>query len=257
LVGEKERERVDRSTKLIQELREAREELLNINFADDSPKYAYIGKNPSSRIELERQPARPWDQLQAWLRKWDQAFLRFNRMHMGFVIRRELGGYEGVSDPEIYNDLRPSLLEWIDRGLGMLDQEYRVKPLLEDYILRVKDTKLAELLKEFKASKDSSPNLVAMGFRTILSLVIQEKAKRVDPTSKTATRTDLAPQSMIDSARNEQILSKDEQRLVDSFVSTHKDIYDFVTHRPTILTDKSEVDTMVDLLNKLLPSIIN
>lgn len=64
---------------------------------------------------------------------------------------------------------------------------------------------------------------------------------------------------MIDSARNDRILSGDEQRLVDSFKSTHKDVYDFVAHRPgsNKIVDKDEVDTMVDLLNKLLPSIIN
>ncbi len=57
----------------------------------------------------------------------------------------------------------------------------------------------------------------------------------------------------------EKILSIDKQRLVDSFVSTHKDIYDVVAHRPGAnkIVDKSEVDTIVDLLNKLLPSIIN
>src|SRR5258708_10103200 len=178
-------------------------------------------------------------------------------MEMGFLRRSELGGYDEVSDPEIYNDLRVALSGWIDMGLGMLDREYKVKPLLEEYTLRVKDTKLAELLKEFNAAKDNAPNLTAMGFRTILSLIIQEKAKRVNPTSNTATRTDLAPQPMIDSARNEKILSQDEQRLVNSFVSTHEDIFDFVTHRPNILIDKNEVDTIVDLLNKLLPSIIN
>jgi len=129
----------------------------------------------------------------------------------------------------------------------------------ESYIKRVADTKLAELLKEFNAAKDTTPNLAAIGFRTILSLVIQEKAKRVNPTSNTATCTDLAPQPMIDRARNDHILSQDEQRFVNTFVSIHRDIYDLVTHRPGAnnLVDKSEVDAMVDLLNKLLPSIIN
>jgi hypothetical protein len=131
--------------------------------------------------------------------------------------------------------------------------------LLEEYTKRVADTKLAVLLNEFNAVKDIAPNHAAIGFRTILSLVIQEKAKRVNPTSHTAIRTDLAPQPMIDSARNDNILSPDERRFVSTFVSIHSDIYNMVAHRPGAdnLIDKSEVDAMVDLLNKLLPSIIN
>jgi hypothetical protein len=121
----------------------------------------------------------------------------------------------------------------------------------------VKDTKLAELLKEFNASKNNSPNLVAMGFRTILSLVIREKAKRVDPQSNTATRINLDPTSMIDSARNDKVLSGDEMRIIEGFIHVHKNIYDFVVHRPDKLIDKNEVDLMVDVLNQLLPSIIN
>lgn len=197
-----------------------------------------------------------------WLDKWDATFKKSNTLGGGMVnirssILTQLAGYEKEKDPEIFNELRPIFVNFIDLGLHILDQEYEVRPVLDEYIKRVKDTKLAELLKEFNAIKNTAPNFTAMGFRTILSLIIQEKAKRVSPTSKTATRTDLAPQPMIDSARNDQILSLDEQRLINSFVSTHKDIYDFVTHRPNILADKSEVDTMVDLLNKLLPSIIN
>jgi len=172
-------------------------------------------------------------------------------------IDRSLDRYEQETDVEIFNELRPIIVEYIDAALSRLDREYEVRPLLEEYIKRVKDTKLAELLKEFNVAKDTAPNLAAIGFRTILSLIIQEKAKRINPTSRTATRIDLAPQSMIDSARSETILSADEQRLVNSFVSTHKDIYEFVTHRPSVLINKNEVDTMVDLLNKLLPSIIN
>ncbi len=205
-----------RRTKLSQELREARESLLDINFEN------------SSNL--------PYVQVVEWLMDRKTTFDKCNNLGHGMVniwssVVREMEGYQKERDAEIFNEMMPVFVGFLDIGLSILDQEYEVRPLLEEYILRVKDTKLAELLKEFNASKDSSPNLVAMGFRTILSLEIQEKAKRVNPTSKTATRTDLAPQSMIDSARNEQILSKDEQRLVDSFVSTHKDIYDFVTHR--------------------------
>lgn len=243
-----------RRTKLIQELREAREELLNFNFATDTTDTA-----TSRRIGVSR----PYAVVDDWRTKWTPTFKRFNSLIstaglITYDIGNEINGYSQEEDPEIFNEIRPGLVAIIDYGLSRLDQAYEVKPLLlEDYIKRVKDTKLAELLKEFNSAKDAAPNLAAIGFRTILCLIIQEKAKRVNPTSNTATRTDLAPQPMIDSARNDHILSPDEQRMVNSFVSTHRDIYDFVTHRPAVLIDKDEIDTMVDLLNKLLPSIIN
>jgi len=199
-----------------------------------------------------------------WLDKWDPTFNRYsaffqNAVTMNFYVTREMKGYQQEEDPEIFNELRPVFVGFIDHALSNLDQEYEVKPVLEDYIQRVRDTKLAELLKEFNAAKDSAPNLVAIGFRTILSLVIQEKAKRINSTSNTATCIDLAPVPMIDRARNDHILSPDEQRFVNTFVSIHSDIYNMVAHRPGAdnLVDKSEVDAMVDLLNKLLPAIIN
>ena len=236
-----------RRIRLIQELREAREELLNINFATDT----------TNRIGVSR----PYALVHEWLIKWTPMFERFHaftrRGYLDMTISNCMGGYEQETDVEIFNELRPDFVRIIDIGLSDLDQEYEVRPLLEEYTKRVKDTKLAVLLNEFNVLKAIAPNLAAIGFRTILSLIIQEKAKRVNPTSNTATCSDLAPREMIDRARNDNILSPDEQRLVSSFVSTHQDIYNFVAHRPNVLIDKSEVDTMVDLLNKLLPSIIN
>jgi hypothetical protein len=170
-----------------------------------------------------------------------------------------MSGSHEITDIEVFNELRSEIISIIDNGLSILDQRYKVKPLLEEYTKRVKDTKLSVLLNEFNAAKDTTPNLAAIGFRTILSLVIQEKAKREKPQSDTATKTDLALDKMISSAKTDGILSGDLERLLNSFKATHKDIYDFVAHRPggDKLVDKNEVDTMVDLLNKLLPSIIN
>jgi hypothetical protein len=72
----------------------------------------------------------------------------------------------------------------------------------------VKDTKLALLLNEFNAVKDSSPNLAAMGFRTILTLIIQERAKQVNPHVPLATRDNLAVDPCIDTALKEHIFPK-------------------------------------------------
>ena len=250
-----------RRAKLIQELREAREELLNINFATDISSNYYRAPGINRPVSLGYvKVSNRYGLANDWFNKWTPTFERFMAFTDADIetsIRSKITGYERETDAEIFNELRPVLVSFIDFGLRKLDQEYQVKSLLEDYTKRVKDTKLAVLLNEFNATKDIAPNLVAIGFRTILSLVIQEKAKREKPGSNTATRPDLAVDRMIDSARTDGILSGDDQRLLDSFKSTHKDIYDFVGHRPKVLVDKSEVDTMVDLLNKLLPSIIN
>ncbi len=230
-----------RRRKLIQELRQARESLLDLSFGTS-----------------------PFNDIRTLLNQWVHTFRRCNSFDptlflVEVTINQSLNGYESETDIEVFNELRAQIVGFIDLALSHLDKQYEVKPVLEDYIRRVRDTKLAELLKEFNVSKDTSPNLTAIGFRTILALIIQEKAKKVKPGSNTATRTDLALDKMIDSARTDGILSNDEQRLLDSFKSTHKDIYDFVGHRPgaNTMVGKDEVDTMVDMLNKLLPSIIN
>ncbi len=231
-----------RKRKLVEELRAARESLLDINFYESD---------------------RPWLPVTEWLHSWDTTFRKCNTLGRGLVniantIATELDGYQHEADAEIFDELRPKFVGYIDWAISIIhEQDHEVKPVLEDYIKRIKDTKLAEMLKEFNISKDTSPNLVAIGFRTILALAVQEKAKRMKPQSNTASRTDLSVDRMLDSARTDGILTSDEWRLIESFKATHKDIYDFVGHRPSVLVNKDEVDTMVDLLNKLLPSIIN
>src|SRR5579871_1112242 len=219
-----------RRIKLKQELLDARTDLLNINLATDT----------TSR----RGVSRSYALLDDWL--IDHAAL-FHRVYI-FTnactrIGSYLSGYDQIEDLGQFNEIRANMVAIVDIGIKDLDAQQTIKPLLEEYILRVKDKKLAELLKEFNTSKDIAPNLAAMGFRTILCLIIQEKAKIVNPSSNTATTTDLSPDKMIDRARNDNILAPDEQRLIRSFVSTHKDIYDFVAHRPSTLIDKDEVDT--------------
>ncbi len=247
-----------RRTQLIQELNEAREELLNINFATGTTKNTNVARTNGRNV------SRPYALVDEWRLKWTPTFRKLfaftnNNVYIHGSIVNKMDGYELETDTEIFNEMRPALVGLIDYALSKLDEYYQVKPVLDDYIKRVAGTKLAVLLNEFNAVKDIAPNHAAIGFRTILSLVIQEKAKREKPGSNTASRPDLSVDKMIDCARTDSILSSDEQRLVDSFKSTHKDIYDFVAHRPGAknLADKSEVDTMVDLLNKLLPAIIN
>lgn len=254
-------------TQLIEELRAAREELLDINFADFTPETHTEAIKPDFYRMIKRDGVirRPYDHISRWLDKWDPTFRKLKAMHRDLhrgpsidsKISEKFDVYQKDTNVEIFNAIRPIIVGFLDDALNKLDEGYKVEPLLEDYTKRVKSPKLSVLLKEFNTAKDTAPNLAAIGYRTILCLIIQERAKIVAPSSQTATRTDLAPTDVLRVARNEHILSDDQDRLIKSFESTHKEIADLITHRPDVIANKRDVEVMVDLLNRLLPAIIN
>jgi hypothetical protein len=88
----------------------------------------------------------------------------------------------------------------IDGAIVTVDAQAPVRPFLDDQILRVRDTKPAALLNEFNAAKDGQPNLAAIGLRTIICLIIQERARADDARSKLATRQDLALDPVLEEA---------------------------------------------------------
>ena len=161
----------------IEELREAREALLTTS------------KNTLT-----------FGDIHSWFQTWEKRLSRSETLS-GHLIRFQIGqviqGYETETDTEIRNELRARIVERLDNVLTILDSSLIVRPILEEYIFRVKDTKLAALLKEFNAIKDTNPNFAAIGFRTILTLIIREKAKLVNSASPLATKTDLAMPSRI------------------------------------------------------------
>jgi chemotaxis protein CheY-P-specific phosphatase CheC len=122
----------------------------------------------------------------------------------------------------------------------------------------VTDTKLAVLLNEFNAIKDQAPNLAAIGFRTILSHLIQEQAKATKPKSEFAKKEDLFPSDAIKSATKEKFFQEAETKLIWNFEKNgQKAIFDNITHKPgaNTLIDKSDLSSAVDMLNKLLPIV--
>ncbi len=221
----------------IEELREAREALLTTS------------KNTLT-----------FGDIHSWFQTWERRLSRSETLS-GHLIRYQIGrviqGYETEADAEILNELRARIVERLDNVLTELDSSLIVRPILEEYIFRVKDTKLAAFLKEFNAIKDTNPNFAAIGFRTILTLIIREKAKLVNSASPLATKTDLAVEKDVNTALSEGIFASGEERLLRRYqTGGKKDIFDNVGHKPNTLINKEDLEDAVDLLNSLLPSII-
>src|SRR2546421_8043818 len=135
-----------RRIKLSEELKEARKTLFDISFINDMDE-DFVGTSHAYAV------------LEGWLLNWTPTFEKVysflsGSVNIGYSIRNELQGYRQERDPEIFNEIRPILVGFIDLGLNKVDQKCEVRPLLEEYIERVQDAKLAELLKEFNAVKN-------------------------------------------------------------------------------------------------------
>src|SRR5207245_8096156 len=127
-----------------------------------------------------------------------------------------------------------------------------VKSIFQDRISKVTDRKLHELLEEFNCIKDQAPNHAAIGFRTILCLLIQERAKLEFPKSSLATRNDLQLKACIDDAISLHIFSQDDERRLKSLTQGgNKDTFDFIVHRQgdTQLVNKDAINDAINLLN--------
>lgn len=229
--------------KVIAELREAREKLLSM---------------PKDALTFSDLHAWDNDHYSLWIR--GDKFLFGTSLDLSYYLSFILRGYDEESDPDVLEELRVRQVRYVDAALKEIDSQVVIRPLLQERIARVKDAKLAALLNEFEATKNTAPNVAAIGFRTILTLIIQERAKIANPASSLATRTDLAPDPMIDTALKEHIFSSAEEKHLRRFANGgQKDTFDNITHKPgdLYLIDKSNLEDAVDLLNALLASIIN
>lgn len=174
------------------------------------------------------------------------------------VVIKFIAGHENNTNVDVLDDIRHRIVELIDGAITKIDSQEIVRPVLDDLILRVKDMKLSTMLKEFNATKDSQPNFAAVGFRTILCLIIQEKAKLVCPSGKLANSQDLALEPAIKSAIDDKIFKEGEARLIKRFLTGgQKDIFDNIAHKPggNALVRKENLSDAVETLNKLLPTI--
>jgi hypothetical protein len=88
-------------------------------------------------------------------------------------------------------------------------------------------------------------------------LIIRERAKRVDPTHRLATKDDIGFEPDIKSGVQHQTLfNAAEKKLLELYLKGgDKDSFDNVVHKPVYLIDKTELEDAVNLLNHLLPII--
>jgi hypothetical protein len=229
-------------TNVLAKLRESREELLGI------PKDQLTG------------PA-----IMTWLSRWEQTTFRRASSLDQFVyldtsIRyRTMSGFAYEEDYDICLELRDRIVAELDQAVALIDETHVVRPVLDSYITKVADTKLATLLQEFNSIRTTQPNAACITFRTILPLIIRERAKRVDPTHRLATKDDIGFEPDIKAAvAHGKLFNMAEMKLLSRYLSDgNKDSFDNVAHKPDYLVHKDELDAAVNLLNRLLPVIVD
>lgn len=161
-------------TYVVEQLRSAREELLAV---------------PHGQLTLSR--------IDEWQSKYNGLALipasRFpGNVHFCNTFGHVVQAVPAVAPPPVWQDLRSRIVGMLDDNIRGIDQTQIVETILESHIKKIGDTKLAALLNEFNAIKDTAPNAAAVLYRTILSLALQERAKIKAPNHSLAAATDLA-----------------------------------------------------------------
>jgi hypothetical protein len=170
-----------------------------------------------------------------------------------------IGSISAIHDIDALDAARDEIVRMVDASISSLSG-VPVRPLLEDLIVKVKDAKLSTLLREFNAVKDHQPNIAAIGLRTIICLIIQEKAKLTQPEGALAKTQDLMLKPMLRSAIEDKIFSEGETKLLKAFEQQGlKETFDNVVHKPgsgaLIRTD--DLSSLVqNTVNKLLAAIV-
>ncbi len=198
--------------------------------------------------------------LNGWFNAWENALNRFDSVRGGIGTFKTLwsmySNFSTVNDIEILSALRSSMVEMLDERVRIFDEKIIIRSILEQYISKIADTKLAALLSEFNQMKDKAPNFTAIGFRTILCLIIYEKAKHITQPPRFVTRGDLNLEEMLREAIEHNYFSSGGTRVLKRFRDTKKDIFDNLSHKPGVLAHKDTLEDVVDMLNELLPEII-
>jgi len=196
----------------------------------------------------------------AWYEEWRLILTRADSVS-GLILPVEISdymaGFWGAEDNDVCLILRTRIIELIDQSIQAVDEKQQVKPILEDLITKVSDTKLSTLLREFNSIRTTQPNLASSGFRTILPLIIRERAKKVDPNHSLATKDDIGFEPDINAGiKHASLFNAAEKKLLSRYIKGgDKDSFDNVVHKPNYLIDKDELEDAVNLLNHLLPTI--
>lgn len=224
---------------VINKLRESREELLSI------PKQKLTGNIIRLWFSNHKSDFEKADAISSYL-------LKINMLN-------KMDGSWQEQNSDVCLTLRGMLIDSIDTSIKEIDKKQLVRPILDELISKISDTKLATLLREFNETRASQPNLACAGFRTILPLIIRERAKKVDHSHNLAIKDDIKFESDItDAIAQETLFSSAERKLLKRYLKGgDKDSFDNVVHKPDYLVDKSELDAAVTLLNRLLPTIVD
>jgi hypothetical protein len=177
------------------------------------------------------------------------------------LLRRILHAVNGLNDApaNVLDDARKNIVDHLDAAISKLDATRPVRSILEDRILHVKDTKLSRLLSEFNIHRERAPNLCAISYRTILSLIISERAKLAAPGSGLATKQDLNWEPDIKEAIRAKIFDDSNTRRLQNYLTRlTKDTMDIVAHKTgnNSIVSKDDLSAAVDLLNNLLAEIV-
>jgi hypothetical protein len=116
-------------------------------------------------------------------------------------------------------------------------------------------------LVEFNAAKNTQPNLAAVGLRTIICLIIQEKARLEEPAGALATRPDLMLTPMLRAAIEQRIFGEGETKLLQAFERQGlKEAFDNVVHKPgdNALISADDLSSLVEnTVSKILSSLVD
>ncbi len=198
--------------------------------------------------------------INAWFNAWEEALNRFDIVREGVGTYKTLwmmySGFRSINDIEVLSALRSKMVEVLDVRVRLFDEKVIIRSILEQFIAKIADTKLAALLTEFNQTKDKAPNFAAISFRTILALIIYEKAKHITPPPKFVVKGDLNLEEMLRDAIDLKYFSSGGTKVLKRFRDTKKDIFDNISHKPGVLAHKDTLEDVVDMLNELLPEII-
>jgi hypothetical protein len=224
---------------VIEELREGRDELMSV------PSPQLVGQH-----------------IVNWYKRWQPAFKRFDTLTGrldGPNLRRQMDGFWETQDSEVANERRRVIVERIDQMIPSLNASQKVRPVLDELILQVKDNKLSVLLNEFNSIREKQPNLAGIGFRTIFNTIVQEMAKKIAPKSDWATQDDLGHfEDCIAYSLNDEdaLFSSGTRKHIRRYRNQSKDTLDNVAHKPRVLVQKDELEHAVTVLNSMLHELV-
>lgn len=175
-------------------------------------------------------------------------------------IARHYQGHDRTDSSDVLDEVRQKIICQIDGTLMALNQKmpFSDTPIPQEVITKVRDIKLTTLLREFNNGLKSAPNLCMIGYRTILSLVLKERAKLEKPESKLATKDDVAFAPDIELAISEKIVSESEMKILRAYQASDRNNFDNIAHKAgkKNLVEEESIGAAIKNLNTLLRTII-